>query len=81
MIRLSEFESIVREFAISQDLDLADASLFEATVKAVAMALEDNGYELSIATKKFVECVDYLDTILQKTLHKSTTLRIAYQAI
>ena len=36
MIRLPEFESIVREFAISQDLDLADASLFEATVKAVA---------------------------------------------
>ena len=81
MIRLPEFESIVREFAISQDLDLADASLFEATVKAVAMALEDNGYELSIATKMFVECVDYLDTTLQKNLHKSTTLRIVYQAI
>ena len=81
MIRLPEFESIVREFAVKQDLDLADASLFEATVKAVAMALEDNGYELSIATKMFVECVDYLDTTLQKNLHKSTTLRIVYQAI
>ena len=81
MIHLSEFESIVREFAVKQDLDLADASLFEATVKAVAMALEDNGYELSIATKKFVECVDYLDTTLQKRLHSSTILRVVYKAI
>ena len=81
MIRLSEFEAIVIEFAIAQDLDLADASLFEATVKAIAMALEDSGYELSIATKKFIECVDYLDTTLQNRLHKNKTLRIVYQAI
>ena len=81
MIRLPEFEAIVREFAVIQDLDLADASLFEATVKAVAMALEDNGYELSVATKKFVECVDYLDTTLQKRLHSSTILRVVYKAI
>ena len=81
MIRLPEFEAIVREFAMAQDLDLTDASLFEATVKAVAMALEDNGYELSVATKKFVECVDYLDTTLQKRLHKNSSLRKVYQLI
>ena len=81
MIRLSEFTSIVREFAISQDIDLEDASLFEATVKAVAAALEENGYKLSAATSKFVECVEYLDSCVHKRLHKNSNLRKVYQLI
>ena len=81
MINLSEFEAIVREFAVKQDLDLTDASLFEQTVKAVAESLIDNKYQLSIATILFVDLVKDLDKALLRTLHSNDTLRRVYKAI
>ena len=81
MIHLSEFEAIVREFAVKQDLDLSDASLFEQTVNAVAESLIENKYQLSIATILFVDLVKDLDKALLRTLHNSVTLRRVYKAI
>ena len=81
MIHLSEFESIVREFAVKQDLDLTDASLFEQTVHAVADALIENNYKLSIATILFVDLVKDLDKAVVKSLHSNDTLRKVYRAI
>ena len=81
MIHLSEFEAIVREFAVKQDLDLSDASLFEQTVNAVADALIENKYQLSIATMLFVDLVKDLDRAVLRTLHNSVTLRRVYKAI
>ena len=81
MIHLSEFEAIVREFAVKQDLDLSDASLFEATVEAVALSLIENDYKLSKATILFIDLVKDLDKALLRTLHNSVTLRRVYKAI
>ena len=81
MIHLSEFEQTVREFAIKYGIDLADASLFEQTVKAVAESLIDNKYQLSIATILFVDLVKDLDKALLRTLHSDATLRRVYKAI
>ena len=81
MIHLSEFEAIVREFAVKQDLDLSDASLFEATVEAIALSLLENNYQLSIATILFVDLVKDLDKALLRTLHSNDTLRRVYKAI
>ena len=81
MIHLSEFEAIVREFAVKQDLDLSDASLFEATVEAIALSLVENKYQLSIATILFVDLVKDLDKALLRTLHSNDTLRRVYKAI
>ena len=81
MIRLSEFESIVREFAVKQDLDLTDASLFEATVEAIAASLIENNYKLSVATILFVDLVKDLDKAVVKSLHSNNTLRKVYRAI
>ena len=81
MIHLSEFESIVREFAVKQDLDLTDASLFEQTVSAVADALLENNYKLSTATVLFVDLVKDLDRSVLRTLHSNVTLRKVYKAI
>ena len=81
MIHLSEFESIVREFAVKQDLDLADASLFEATVEAIAASLVENNYKLSVATTLFVDLVKDLDKAVVKSLHSNDNLRKVYRAI
>ena len=81
MIHLSEFESIVREFAVKQDLDLTDASLFEQTVSAVAESLVENNYKLSMATVLFVDLVKDLDKAVLRTLHSNDTLRRVYKAI
>ena len=81
MIHLSEFEAIVREFAVKQDLDLSDASLFEATVEAIALSLVENKYQLSIATILFVDLVKDLDRAVLRTLHSNDTLRRVYKAI
>ena len=81
MIHLSVFEAIVREFAVKQDLDLSDASLFEQTVNAVAESLIENKYQLSIATILFVDLIKDLDKALLRTLHNSVTLRRVYKAI
>ena len=81
MIHLSEFESIVREFAVKQDLDLADASLFEATVEAIAVSLVENNYKLSMATMLFVDLVKDLDKAVTKSLHSNDTLRRVYKAM
>ena len=81
MIHLSEFEQTVREFAIKHDLDLTDASLFEQTVSAVAAALIENKYQLSLATILFVDLVKDLDKALLRTLHSNDTLRRVYKAI
>ena len=81
MIHLSEFEQTVREFAIKHDLDLTDASLFEQTVSAVAAALIENKYQLSLATILFVDLVKDLDKAVARTLHGNDTLRKVYKAI
>ena len=81
MIHLSEFEQTVREFAIKHDLDLTDASLFEQTVSAVAAALIENKYQLSLATILFVDLVKDLDKVVARTLHGNDTLRKVYKAI
>ena len=81
MIHLSEFESIVREFAVKQDLDLTDASLFEQTVSAVAESLVENNYKLSMATTLFVDLIKDLDKAVVKSLHSNDTLRKVYRAI
>lgn len=81
MIHLSEFEAIVREFAVKQDLDLSDASLFEATVEAIALSLIENNYKLSRATVLFVDLVKDLDRAVLRTLHSNDTLRKVYKAI
>ena len=81
MIHLSEFEAIVREFAVKQDLDLSDASLFEATVEAIALSLVENDYKLSKATILFIDLVKYLDKAVLRTLHSNDTLRRVYKAI
>lgn len=81
MIRLPEFEAIVREFAVKQDLDLSDASLFEATVEAIALSLIENNYKLSVATMLFVDLVKDLDKAVAKSLHSNDTLRRVYKAI
>ena len=81
MIHLSEFEAIVREFAVKQDLDLSDASLFEATVEAIAISLVENKYQLSRATILFVDLVKDLDRAVLRTLHNSVNLRRVYKAI
>ena len=81
MIRLPEFEAIVREFAVKQDLDLSDASLFEATVEAIALSLIENNYKLSVATTLFVDLVKDLDKAVVKSLHNNDTLRRVYKAI
>ena len=81
MIRLPEFSEIVREFAMSQELDLDDGSLFEATVNAVAAALKEHNYQLSKATKLFVAHVHLWDKETMQDLHKSPTLRRVYHAV
>ena len=81
MIHLSEFEQTVREFAVKYDLDLTDASLFEQTVNAVAEALIENKYQLSLATILFVDLVKDLDKALLRTLHSNDTLRRVYKAV
>ena len=81
MIHLSEFEAIVQEFAVKQDLDLSDASLFEATVEAIALSLVENNYKLSVATTLFVDLVKDLDKAVAKSLHSNDTLRKVYKAI
>ena len=81
MIHLSEFEQTVREFAIKYGIDLADASLFEQTVHAVAEALIENNYKLSVATVLFVDLVKDLDKAVLRTLHSNDTLRRVYKAI
>ena len=81
MINLSEFEAIVREFAVKQDLDLSDASLFEATVEAIAVSLIENDYKLSKATILFIDLVKDLDKAVLRTLHSNDTLRRVYKAI
>ena len=81
MIRLPEFEAIVLEFAVKQDLDLSDASLFEATVEAIALSLIENNYKLSVATTLFVDLVKDLDKTVAKSLHSNDTLRRVYKAI
>ena len=81
MINLSEFEAIVREFAVKQDLDLSDASLFEATVEAIAISLIENDYKLSKATILFIDLVKDLDKAVLRTLHSNDTLRRVYKAI
>ena len=81
MINLSEFEAIVREFAVKQDLDLSDASLFEATVEAIAVSLIENDYKLSKATILFIDLVKDLDKAVLRTLHSNDTLRKVYKAI
>ena len=81
MIHLSEFEQTVREFATKYDIDLTDASLFEQTVQAVADALVENNYKLSVATTLFVDLVKDLDKAVVKSLHSNATLRRLYKAI
>ena len=81
MINLSEFEAIIREFAVKQDLDLSDASLFEATVEAIAVSLIENDYKLSKATILFIDLVKDLDKAVLRTLHSNDTLRRVYKAI
>ena len=81
MIRLSEFEQTVREFATKHNLDLTDASLFEQTVSAVAESLVENNYKLSMATVLFVDLVKDLDKAVLRTLHSNDTLRRVYKAI
>lgn len=81
MIHLSEFEQTVREFATKYDIDLTDASLFEQTVNAVAAALVENNYKLSVATTLFVDLVKDLDRAVVKSLHSNDTLRRVYKAI
>ena len=81
MINLSSFEQIVREFAVKQNLDLTDASLFEVTVESVALSLIENNYKLSKATVLFVESVRDLDKAVLRTLHSSDTLRKLYRTI
>ena len=81
MIRLSEFEQTVREFATKHNLDLTDASLFEQTVHAVAESLVENNYKLSMATVLFVDLVKDLDKAVLRTLHSNDTLRRVYKAI
>ena len=78
VIRLSEFTLVLREFAVKNDIDLNDASLFEATATAVAEAMLDEGMPLSKATKLFIESIHDIDTHTIKVLSKNKTLREVY---
>lgn len=78
IIRLNEFTLVLREFAVKNEIDLNDASLFEATAKAVAEAMLDEGMPLSKATRLLIESIHDIDTHTIKILSKNKTLREVY---